>query len=164
MSEPVTNVDIEDVLSSIRRLVSNSNDGQGDHASSDESTSDKLVLTPSLRIDDSASEATDAGAAAEEIAPAADAGLQASAVADDPEPHASDDTPTGDGSAVEETGAQAPVTPACSNSRITRATRRAMTRRRHSAHRRRSSRLPLPVVTINGSRTACLRMTMLVAR
>jgi cell pole-organizing protein PopZ len=110
MSEPVTNVDIEDVLSSIRRLVSNSNDGQGDHASSDESTSDKLVLTPSLRIDDPASEATDAGAAAEEIAPAADVGLQASAVADDPEPHDSDDTPTGDGSAVEETGAQGPVT------------------------------------------------------
>jgi hypothetical protein len=105
MSEPVTNVDIEDVLSSIRRLVSNSNDGQGDHASSDESTSDKLVLTPSLRIDDSASEASDAGAAAEEIAPVADAGPQSTTAVEDPEPQNGDDTPNSDGPAVEDNDA-----------------------------------------------------------
>ncbi|SEN04272.1 hypothetical protein SAMN04488077_11159 [Roseovarius tolerans] len=110
MSEPVTNVDIEDVLSSIRRLVSNSNDGQGDHASPRESKSDKLVLTPSLRIDDSAAEATGAEAAAEEIAPAADAGPYTTASVADTAPPYGDDTSTGDGPAVEETGAQGPVT------------------------------------------------------
>lgn len=110
MSEPVTNVDIEDVLSSIRRLVSNSSDGQGDHASSDESKSDKLVLTPSLRIDDSAAEASDAGAAAAEIAPVADAGPQTTTAVEDPEPQDGDDAPTGDGPAVAETSAHGPVT------------------------------------------------------
>ena len=57
MSEPVTNVEIEDVLSSIRRLVS---DGERPSAApkplADEPTAsdvtDRLVLTPALRIDD----------------------------------------------------------------------------------------------------------------
>lgn len=56
MSNPVTNVEIEDVLSSIRRLVSN---GQSERATDVTATpaggidpgADRLVLTPSLRVD-----------------------------------------------------------------------------------------------------------------
>lgn len=67
MSDPVTNVEIEDVLSSIRRLVST--DGRDDKArdaSADEPAksapeakgddSDRLVLSPSLRVDNSQTE------------------------------------------------------------------------------------------------------------
>ncbi|GAW33664.1 hypothetical protein RA2_00707 [Roseovarius sp. A-2] len=60
MSDPVKNVDIEDVLSSIRRLVSNGPDATGPK---DEAISDKLVLTPSLRVDEK--NAPDASAADE---------------------------------------------------------------------------------------------------
>ena len=51
MSDPVANVDIEDVLSSIRRLVSNGPD-KGGVVSEDVRDADRLVLTPSQRIDD----------------------------------------------------------------------------------------------------------------
>lgn len=57
MSDPVTNVEIEDVLSSIRRLVSN---GQADRLDAGKAVSreteaaDRLVLTPALRVDDRA--------------------------------------------------------------------------------------------------------------
>ncbi|QYX56761.1 hypothetical protein K1T73_17280 [Roseovarius sp. SCSIO 43702] len=60
MSDPVTNVEIEDVLSSIRRLVSGEDKKPADKSadaaesrSSDsaEAGSDRLVLTPSLRVD-----------------------------------------------------------------------------------------------------------------
>ena len=67
MSDPVTNVEIEDVLSSIRRLVST--DGRDDKArgtradqptgtapEAKEDDSDRLVLTPSLRVDNSQAE------------------------------------------------------------------------------------------------------------
>jgi hypothetical protein len=50
MSDPVTNIEIEDVLSSIRRLVSEDTrpaSGAGDFAQRD-----RLVLTPSLRVQD----------------------------------------------------------------------------------------------------------------
>ncbi len=54
MSDPVSNAEIEDVLSSIRRLVSN---GQHEKPESSatvvEKTDDRLVLTPALRVDDS---------------------------------------------------------------------------------------------------------------
>ncbi|WP_417727952.1 hypothetical protein [Roseovarius sp.] len=58
MSDPVTNVEIEDVLSSIRRLVSN---GQSERRSEEkvkprnepEIEVSRLVLTPSLRVDGS---------------------------------------------------------------------------------------------------------------
>lgn len=52
MSDPVTNVEIEDVLSSIRRLVSS--EGRGPVAAPREAPKepDKLVLTPALRVDD----------------------------------------------------------------------------------------------------------------
>lgn len=58
MSEPMTNVEIEDVLSSIRRLVSE--DFRAPPASQPQ-TPDKLVLTPALRVvsDNSNSGASD---------------------------------------------------------------------------------------------------------
>ncbi|MBE0452308.1 MAG: hypothetical protein IBX58_01360 [Roseovarius sp.] len=51
MSDPVTNVDIEDVLASIRRLVSGGAD-QMRHAPESGAVTERLVLTPSQRIDD----------------------------------------------------------------------------------------------------------------
>lgn len=60
MSDQVTNVDIEDVLSSIRRLVS-SGPEKGGEASEDVSDENRLVLTPSQRVDDAVeTQATDA--------------------------------------------------------------------------------------------------------
>lgn len=59
MTEPVANVDIEDVLSSIRRLVSGGQDKESEtpeEAREDE----RLVLTPSQRVD-AADKVTDAG-------------------------------------------------------------------------------------------------------
>ncbi|MFU8777205.1 MAG: hypothetical protein ACNA7M_05995 [Roseovarius sp.] len=57
MSDPVTNLEIEDVLSSIRRLVSN---GQPERQSAPRAsgglTADRLVLTPALRVDGGAVE------------------------------------------------------------------------------------------------------------
>ncbi len=47
MSDPVTNVEIEDILSSIRRLVSDEGKPVEDGESREE---DRLVLTPSLRV------------------------------------------------------------------------------------------------------------------
>jgi len=51
MSDPVTNVEIEDVLSSIRKLVSADDRSSKEADTSDEARIDKLVLTPSLRVD-----------------------------------------------------------------------------------------------------------------
>ncbi len=47
MSDPVTNVEIEDILSSIRRLVS---DEDRSDEESENSEDNRLVLTPSLRV------------------------------------------------------------------------------------------------------------------
>jgi hypothetical protein len=80
MSDPVKNVDIEDVLSSIRRLVSNGPDAT---APKDGANSDKLVLTPSLRVDEA--HAPDASAA-DEIAR-----LDEQTSQPEPEPQASQD-------------------------------------------------------------------------
>lgn len=58
MSEPVTNVEIEDVLSSIRRLVAEGNKSQTHAKMVDEGkkqaskTAERFVLTPALRIAD----------------------------------------------------------------------------------------------------------------
>lgn len=71
MSDPVANVDIEDVLSSIRRLVSNGPE-KGGEASGDARDADRLVLTPSQRID---AEDTEAGPVAPDRAPSGSAGL-----------------------------------------------------------------------------------------
>ncbi len=48
MSESVTNVEVEDVLSSIRRLVSD--DKRPSVAVISEPSNDRLVLTPALRV------------------------------------------------------------------------------------------------------------------
>jgi hypothetical protein len=56
MSDPVTNVEVEDVLSSIRRLVSD--DKRPSLAPKVESLSDRLVLTPALRVGEEAAEQT----------------------------------------------------------------------------------------------------------
>lgn len=69
MSDPVSNAEIEDVLSSIRRLVSTadrSDEGTADAQETQADTSDterRLVLTPSLRVDhtDDDEAATEAG-------------------------------------------------------------------------------------------------------
>ncbi len=56
MSDPVTNVEIEDVLSSIRRLVSTKEREGWSSSSEDKGKGEKLVLTPSLRVTDDSSE------------------------------------------------------------------------------------------------------------
>ena len=48
MSDPMTNTDVEDVLASIRRLVSDN--GRPGSATVQQPPSDRLVLTPSLRV------------------------------------------------------------------------------------------------------------------
>jgi len=62
MSDPSANVDIEDVLSSIRRLVSNGPD-KVDERLSEVREAERLVLTPSQRVDEAenARKAEDAG-------------------------------------------------------------------------------------------------------
>ena len=52
MSDPVTQFEIEDVLSSIRRLVSDDKKPDGDNSAPSQSPakSDRLVLTPALRV------------------------------------------------------------------------------------------------------------------
>lgn len=120
MSDPVSNAEIEDVLSSIRRLVSNEERGERPTGESAGSASDKLVLTPSLRVDDDAAQedaALKSAACAEQVAPKAppaakDGPLDGSgAVARTPPPFALDDedysaaaTVTDDDSPVREAG------------------------------------------------------------
>ncbi|MCK8463001.1 hypothetical protein MUY35_03955 [Aliiroseovarius sp. S1339] len=52
MSDPVSNAEIEDVLSSIRRLISESKATEGREAST---KTEKLVLTPAFRVHDDSS-------------------------------------------------------------------------------------------------------------
>jgi len=97
MSDPVTNVEIEDILSSIRRLVS---DEDRSDETEDKQDDDRLVLTPSLRVhapgdadepdDDQAAPEADAADVQEDIAtePADDC---ASDDAQPPESDAQDD-------------------------------------------------------------------------
>ncbi len=63
MSDPVTNVEIEDVLSSIRRLVSSEQRGDPDEddqiEGQGERRENKLVLTPAQRVDDPPEETED---------------------------------------------------------------------------------------------------------
>ncbi len=66
MSEPVTNSEIEDVLSSIRRLISE-NPAKGENGDSEGGSSDKLVLTPAFRVLEGDAEA-DAGPRGESVA------------------------------------------------------------------------------------------------
>ena len=52
MSDPVKNVEVEDVLSSIRRLVSDDNRPSMKTATPVKLSPDRLVLTPALRVED----------------------------------------------------------------------------------------------------------------
>ena len=52
MSDPVANVEVEDVLSSIRRLVSEDSRPSIKTATSVTLSADRLVLTPALRVED----------------------------------------------------------------------------------------------------------------
>ena len=70
MSNPVANEGIEDVLSSIRRLVSNGPD-KGGEETGDMRGADRLVLTPSQRVDDA--KGATAEAAHDDRAPAGSA-------------------------------------------------------------------------------------------
>jgi len=59
MSEPVSNAEIEDVLSSIRKLVSE-NTGGNSRASAGGASIEKFVLTPALRVLDASEEGAEA--------------------------------------------------------------------------------------------------------
>lgn len=96
MSDPVTNVAIEDVLSSIRRLVSEDArvrpHGLRAEPAVPEASTGKLVLTPALRVSAPAADETSAEAVADESAQApelqqhddvAESDLNGSAAADD---------------------------------------------------------------------------------
>ncbi|SPF76998.1 hypothetical protein ALP8811_02016 [Aliiroseovarius pelagivivens] len=50
MSDPVSNADIEDVLSSIRRLISAGQPEQKDTGESSDAKDNKLILTPAFRV------------------------------------------------------------------------------------------------------------------
>ena len=52
MSDPVANVEVEDVLSSIRRLVSEDSRPSMKTATPVTLSADRLVLTPALRVED----------------------------------------------------------------------------------------------------------------
>ena len=56
MSDPVSNMEIEDVLSSIRRLISTDDRHAMDVVEEEDVAADKLVLTPSLRVDNAPTE------------------------------------------------------------------------------------------------------------
>lgn len=85
MSDPVKNVEIEDVLSSIRRLVSEENRAEPVRKAPEPAPDGRLVLTPALRVADppamperakdpaSVAEEDDLATAPEETAPALDA-------------------------------------------------------------------------------------------
>lgn len=60
MSDPMTNVEIEDVLSSIRRLVAEGTPAKPASAAKPARTMPKLVLTPALRVDASQDSTPDA--------------------------------------------------------------------------------------------------------
>lgn len=73
MSDPVTNVEIEDVLSSIRRLVAEGGRGKAEPSArvpQDASAPDKFVLTPALRVASDNSHRPAQGAKAKTDAPA----------------------------------------------------------------------------------------------
>lgn len=102
MSDPVTNVEIEDVLSSIRRLVSNEDRittppvSPGPEAEQAREPT-RLVLTPSLRVDDGAPADSDDGDDAAQAAPHADDAWDGAALHDDEQDDSDhDDTDHGD--------------------------------------------------------------------
>lgn len=87
MSDPVTNVDIEDVLASIRRLVSGG--AEADRINPERlKGQERLVLTPSQRVDgeDGAPSADDECMIAEEMSAPADEQVSAATAPDGPSP------------------------------------------------------------------------------
>lgn len=68
MSDPVTNVEIEDVLSSIRRLVSADDRTESKAITKEDTPPEKLVLTPALRVSDEKADADQQEFVAPEIA------------------------------------------------------------------------------------------------
>lgn len=101
MSDPVSNVEIEDVLSSIRRLVSTENRGQPAQEKGAQEAApaeeDKLVLTPSFRIDSPRSD-DDGGSQAQDIGDVSGAmneDLEAEAQEDDEDPSRDDSWSSG---------------------------------------------------------------------
>lgn len=94
MSDPMTNTEVEDVLSSIRRLVSD--EKRTEPAAEAEPASDRLVLTPSLRVLDDDAGDTPAEDMSE-VTPEADAAHEETADSQD------------EGAAEEERGESAPM-------------------------------------------------------
>lgn len=74
MSDPVTNVEIEDVLSSIRRLVSNEERDPKAGGDSEAPAGDRLVLSPAQRVDGQADAPEDM--APENMAPEDESGFE----------------------------------------------------------------------------------------
>ncbi|WP_299598192.1 hypothetical protein [uncultured Tateyamaria sp.] len=72
MSDPMTNTEVEDVLASIRRLVSDDNRQAPESEAA--ASSDRLVLTPALRVTDDVEEERDSvdEAAADDVTDIAD--------------------------------------------------------------------------------------------
>lgn len=91
MSEPVSKAEIEDVLSSIRRLVSE-NSSSIRREPADEQGPDKLVLTPAFRVDET--EQSEAPEAEADAVVEAEVEARADTFAEAPEPDlpAADDT------------------------------------------------------------------------
>lgn len=85
MSEPVPDTEIEDVLSSIRRLVSVEDREPRDASPREDDKADKLVLTPALRVDETAGGSRGAGS------DSAEASVQAPFPGDDHAAEAGDD-------------------------------------------------------------------------
>lgn len=81
MSDPMTSAEVEDILSSIRRLVSEETRAEARTEPAEDKPKDRLVLTPSLRVEvksapvaEAAVEADAPDADTDEIAPDAEAG------------------------------------------------------------------------------------------
>ena len=116
MSDPVTNVEIEDMLSSIRRLVAEGDKSEPKPAEHSDSAVSRFVLTPALRVADPVAPEGDAEddialspeleeLAAQFVAPApAPLVLQPAEIADEPLVH--DDMSDADRDSLEETIAE----------------------------------------------------------
>lgn len=101
MSDPVTNAEIEDVLSSIRRLVSTDEREEPAAPKAVPDEQDKLVLTPSQRVDDAPENDDPENVSATEHAPEKAVSLAQYAVEPDPE----SDAPQHDAEAEERAAA-----------------------------------------------------------
>ncbi len=109
MSDPVTNAEIEDVLSSIRRLVSEEPLGDRPAGRAEGDNTGKLVLTPALRVTESEEQAAEADQA--ESAPTAEDAVETAEPVESEDVEAADDRADEsdhDVEAVEDTAAEDP--------------------------------------------------------